>query len=67
MKLQAMIEAGFVLKAWAIKRYRGDRRLVVKLSKQTVRGEKFYVVHTPYTDSMWSGLEFTEPVLLHQR
>lgn len=64
MKLQAMMEQGYRLCAWTISANRGERRVVLKLSKKTSRGEKFYVAHSPYRGSAVTGYEFTEPVLL---
>lgn len=64
MKLQTMIEQGYVLCSWAIKKARDERRVVLKLSKKTSRGEKFYVAHSPFTGANFADVEFTEPTLL---
>ena len=71
MKLQEIMERGFVIRGWNIQNDpRGERRVVFKLSKKSTRGEKFYVAHTPQLDyaiehvSMLHDMEFTEPVLL---
>jgi hypothetical protein len=66
MKLQTMINNGYKLRAWALKRSRGERRVVVKLSKQTSRGERFYVAHSPQVETILSDVEFTAPILLKQ-
>lgn len=64
MKLMEMIEQGFSLRAWAMKTIRGERRVVVKLSKKTTHGERFYVVHSPHVETILADVEFTEPILL---
>ncbi len=64
MKLQEIMEQGFTLKAWAIKTIRYERYIMVKLSKKTPRGEKFYVAHSPQLDIALKNVEFTEPALI---
>jgi hypothetical protein len=64
MKIQEMIHKGFKLRAWMMKKSRGECRVVVKLSKKTIRGERYYVVHSPQVETILSDVEFTEPVLL---
>ena len=65
MKLQEMMEQGYTLQAWVIENDpRGERRIMVQLSKKTRRGEKLYIVHAPATERMFQDVEFTEPVLL---
>jgi hypothetical protein len=66
MKLQTMIEQGYNLRSWAYKTIRGERRVVVNLSKKWARGEKFYIVHSPHVDTILSDAEFTEPILLKE-
>jgi hypothetical protein len=62
MKLQTMIDNGFALRAWAMKRVRNEYHIAVKLSKMTKRGERFYIVHSPHVETILSDVEFTEPV-----
>ena len=64
MKLQTMIKRGYKLRAWMIKKARGERRIVVKLSKMTKDGERFYVVHSPQVETVLADVEFTEPVMV---
>lgn len=64
MKLQEIMEQGFTLKAWAIKTIRYERYVMVKLSKKTPHGEKFYVAHSPQLDIALKNVEFTEPALI---
>jgi hypothetical protein len=64
MKLQEIIDRGYTLCAWAIKTIRYERYVMVKLSKKTPHGEKFYVAHSPQLDVVLKNVEFTEPVLL---
>jgi len=64
MKLQEIMEQGFTLKAWAIKTIRYERYIMVKLSKKTPRGEKFYVAHSPHLDTVLKNTEFTAPALI---
>lgn len=64
MKLSEMIKKGYKLRAWAIKKARGERRVVVKLSRATKHGERFYVVHSPQVETILSDVEFTEPVMV---
>ena len=60
-----MIEQGYSLSAWTIKKERDERRIVIKLIKKTTRGEKFYAVHAPQKIGVpLSKMEFTEPILL---
>jgi len=58
------MEQGFTLKAWAIKTIRYERYIMVKLSKKTPHGEKFYVAHSPQLDVVLKNVEFTEPALI---
>lgn len=64
MKLHVIIEQGFILNAWMIRTVRNERRVVLKLSKITPHGEKFYVAHSPQVGASLRDVEFTEPVLL---
>lgn len=64
MKLQEIMEQGFTLKAWAIKTIRYERYVMVKLSKKTPHGEKFYVAHSPQLNIALKNVEFTEPALI---
>lgn len=64
MKLTEMIEQGYDLRAWAMKTIRGERRVVVKLSKKTTNGLRYYVVHSPHVGTILADVEFTEPVRL---
>jgi len=64
MKLQAIMDQGYTLCAWAIKTIRGERYVMVKLSKKTPRGKKFYVTHSPQLDVVLKNVEFSEPVLI---
>ena len=64
MKLQEMIKQGYGLRAWAMKTIRGERHVVVKLSKKITNGERFYVVHSPQVGTILSDVEFTDPTLL---
>ena len=66
MKLIEMIEQGFSPRAWAMKTIRGERRVIVKLSKKTTNGTRFYVVHSPHVETILSDVEFTEPVLVKE-
>ena len=64
MTLSTIMNKGYRLRAWTINKSRGERRIVVKLSK-TVRGiERFYVVHSPQVETILSDVEFTEPVMI---
>jgi hypothetical protein len=58
------MEQGFTLCAWAIKTIRGERYVMVKISKKTPHGEKFYVAHSPQLDVVLKNVEFTEPALI---
>ena len=62
MKLQEMMDKGYTLRAWAIKRVRSESHVAVKLSKTTKRGERFYIVHSPQVETILSDVEFTEPI-----
>ena len=62
MTLKTMMENGYKLRAWMIKKSRGENYVVVKLSR---RG-RFYVVHSPQVETILSDVEFTEPVLLRE-
>lgn len=63
MKLLAIMNEGYTLRAWTMKRVRGEWRIAVKLGKMTKNGkEQFYVVHSPISDAILSEAEFTEPV-----
>ena len=62
MTLKTMMEKGYKLRAWAMKKSHGENYIIVKLSK---RG-RFYVVHSPQVETILSDVEFTEPVLLIQ-
>ena len=63
MKLQELMDNGYVLRAWIMKRARGESRIVVKLGKKNKRGkELFYLVHSPHVETILSQVEFTEPV-----
>ena len=65
MKLSEMIEKGYKLRAWYLRKAKGEeRRVVVKLSKVTKRGERFYVVHSPQVETVLADVEFTEPVMV---
>lgn len=64
MKLQEIMKQGYALKAWAVKTIRGERYVMVKLSKKTPHGEKFYVAHSPQLDVVLKNVEFTEPALI---
>ncbi|MFA5413832.1 MAG: hypothetical protein WC348_04865 [Patescibacteria group bacterium] len=64
MRLQEIMEQGFTLCAWAIKTIRGERYVMVKISKKTPHGEKFYVAHSPQLDVVLKNVEFTEPALI---
>ena len=65
MRLQEMIDQGYILSAWAIENDpRGERRIMVQLGKKTSRGEKLYIVHAPATERIFRDVEFTAPVLL---
>jgi hypothetical protein len=64
MKLQEIQDQGFTLCAWAIKTIRGERYVMVKLSKKTPHGKKFYVAHSPQLDVALKNVEFTAPVLV---
>jgi hypothetical protein len=66
MKLQTMIEQGYNLRSWMFKTIRGERRVAIKLSKKTTRGEKFYIVHSPHVEMELIYAEFTEPMLLKE-
>ena len=50
--------------AWAIKTIRYERYVMVKFSKKTPHGEKFYVAHSPQLNIALKNVEFTEPVLI---
>ena len=62
MTLKNLTDKGYKLRAWMIKKSRGERRVVVKLS----RYGRFYVVHSPQVETILSDVEFTEPVLLKE-
>ena len=63
MKLLAIMNEGYALRAWTMKCIRGEWRIAVKLCKKTKRGEeRFYIVHSPISDAILSEAEFTEPV-----
>ena len=64
MKLQELMDRDYTLCAWAIKTIRGERYVMVKLSKKTPHGEKFYVAHSPQLDVVLKNVEFTEPALI---
>jgi hypothetical protein len=64
MKLQEIQDQGFTLCAWAIKTIRYERYVMVKLSKKTPHGEKFYVAHSPQLNIALKNVEFTEPALI---
>ena len=64
MKLQEMINNNYKLRAWVMKKSRGEHYIAVKLFKITTRGERFYVVHSPQVETILSDVEFTEPILL---
>jgi hypothetical protein len=64
MTLKTMIDNGYKLCAWTMRRARGENRVVVKLSKMTPRGERFYLVHSPQVETILSEVEFTEPVII---
>lgn len=66
MKLQSILDQDYRLNAWMIKTDpRGESRLVVKMNKQTRRGEKCYVAHAPFKEGVnIADVEFTEPILL---
>lgn len=65
MKLHEIMEQGFILRAWTVKRdTRGERRVVLKLSKKTSRGERFYAAHSPRLGVKLAYAEFTAPVLV---
>ena len=65
MKLQEMMEQGYTLQAWVIENDpRGERRIMVQLSKKTRRGEKLYIVHAPATEQILRNVEFTAPILI---
>jgi hypothetical protein len=64
MKLETIIEQGYVLCSWAIRKIHNERRVVLKLNKKTSRGERHYVAHSPYTGAKLADVEFTEPILL---
>jgi hypothetical protein len=62
--LKTMIDNGFKLRAWFVKKVRGESYIAVKLSKITARGERFYVAHSPQVETILSDVEFTEPLPL---
>ena len=63
MKLRAMMNEGYTLRAWTMKRARGEWRIVVKLGKTMKNGkERFFVVHSPISEAILSEAEFTLPV-----
>ena len=63
MKLRAMMDEGYTLRAWTMKRALGDWRIVVKLGKTMKNGkEQFFVVHSPISDAILSEAEFTAPL-----
>ena len=64
MKLQEIMDQGYTLKAWTLSAPRGERRVVLKLSKKIAHDVKFYVAHSPQLDTAIKEVEFTEPVLL---
>lgn len=66
MTLRTIMNNGYKLRAWAIKKSRGEIRIAVKLSKITSRGERFYVAHSPQIDKILSDVEFTAPILLKE-
>jgi hypothetical protein len=66
MKLKEMIDKGYALRAWVMTGVHGERRIAVKLSKKTPRGDRFYVVHSPQVETVLSDVEFTEPVELKE-
>lgn len=66
MKLSELMKKGYKLRAWMMKRVRGECHIAVKLSKMTKRGERFYIVHSPHVETILSDVEFTEPVLLKE-
>ena len=63
MTLKTMIDKGYKLRAWVMKKSHGETHVAVKLSK---RG-RFYVAHSPQVETILSDVEFTEPVLLKQK
>lgn len=63
MKLRAMMNEGYTLRAWTMKCVRGEWRIAVKLGKTMKNGkEQFFVVHSPISDAILSEAEFTAPV-----
>jgi hypothetical protein len=66
MKLKEMMQKGFKLRAWSMKKVRGECFIAVKLSKKTPAREWFYVAHSPQVETILSDVEFTEPVLLKE-
>jgi hypothetical protein len=62
MTLKTMIEKGYKLCAWAMKKSRSENHIIVKLSKHG----RFYEVHSPQVGTILSEVEFTEPVLLKE-
>jgi len=63
MTLATLIKDGYALRAWTMKRIRGEWRIVVKLGKVMKNGkEQFFVVHSPISDAILSEAEFTAPV-----
>ena len=62
MTLKTMIDKGYKLRAWMMKKSHGENYIIVKLSK---RG-RFYAVHSPQVETILSDVEFTEPVLLKE-
>ena len=63
MKLRAMMNDGYTLRAWTMKRIRGEWRIAVKLGKTMKNGkERFFVVHSPIGNAILSEAEYTAPV-----
>ena len=64
MKLQDIVNNGFTIQAWSMSGLAGRRHVVLKLSKKTSRGERFYVAHSPHIDTVLANVEFSAPVLV---
>ena len=64
MKLQEIMDQGYTLRAWALRTIRSERYIMVKLSKKTASGERFYVTHSPQIDTVLKNTEFAAPALI---
>lgn len=62
MKLQEILNQGYVIRAWSFVTLRSGRYIAVKLIKKTSRGEKSYVAYSPQVDTILADVEFITPV-----